>query len=263
MGKNEKIYEYLDKKSLADFMLFRWEKDLTIFLACYNEENNIIGTFETLTSALKKTKLSWEIIVIDDASSDNSKELVSRYIRENPGYSIMLKARKKNTGLAQNYIDCAFLAKGKYYKLVSGDDTEPEDTFVKIFNAVGKADMVIPYYTEIKGRPLLRTILSKTYVFLVNILSGYKIKYYNGGAIHLTYNILRWHGDFYGFSFQAEVIARLLDQGMSYIEIPVTSRERSGGKSTAFQLKNFFSVGYLFLELLLRRFGRICHFRKG
>lgn len=51
------------------------EFDLTLFVACYNEEANIIDTLDTLIAALRECNLTWEIVVIDDASRDHSVEL--------------------------------------------------------------------------------------------------------------------------------------------------------------------------------------------
>ena len=90
----------------------------------------------------------------------------------------------------------------------------------------------------------------------------YRIKYYNGGALHLTCNVIRWHTDYHGYSFQADIITRLLDQGMSYIEIPATSHERKAGASQALKIKNFLSIGHFFLDLAIRRFGKIYRSKK-
>ncbi len=254
--KHIHIYDYLNAKTLPKFIPYKWEKDLTVFIPCYNEEGNIIDTFNTIFSALAETKISYEIIVIDDASTDQSELVIYDYIKKHPDYHISMKVRKENIGLAQNYIDGAFMAKGKYYKLVSGDNAEPKETLLKIFNSLGKADIIIPYHTRIEGRSFIRNLFSKTYTFIVNTVSGYRIKYYNGGALHLTCNVMRWHTDYHGYSFQADIITRLLDQGMSYVEIPVTSQERKTGTSKALKLKNFLSVGHFFLDLMIRQVGK-------
>lgn len=39
--------------------------DLTLFVSCYKEEANIVGTLETLLEALGEFDFTWEIIVID------------------------------------------------------------------------------------------------------------------------------------------------------------------------------------------------------
>ena len=73
MQKENDLFKFVDARSLSKFMPYKWEKDITIFVPCYNEEGNIIDTFNTIISALVETKLSWEIIVIDDASVDKSR----------------------------------------------------------------------------------------------------------------------------------------------------------------------------------------------
>jgi hypothetical protein len=42
--------------------------DLTLFLACYNEAENIVGTLETVVETMAEIGRSYELIVIDDAS---------------------------------------------------------------------------------------------------------------------------------------------------------------------------------------------------
>jgi hypothetical protein len=49
---------------------------------------------------------------------------------------------------------------------------------------------------------------------------------------------------------------RLLDQGRSYVEIPVTAQERQAGTSSALRLRNILSVAHTLLDLLIRRVGR-------
>ena len=262
MQKENDLNEFIDTKSLSKFMPCKWEKDITIFVSCYNEEDNIIDTFNTIISALVETKFSWEIIVIDDASVDKSRELICTYIKSHPDCDIKLMVREKNVGLAQNYIEGAFMAKGRYYKLVCGDHAEQKQSLAKIFSFLGKADMIIPYFVKVEGKSFMRDMFSKIYTFMTNIISGYRIKYYNGCALHLTFNIIRWHTDHLGFSFQADLITRLLDQGMSYVEISSTAQERKSGTSTALKLINFLSVGHFLSELLLRRFGRIYRNKK-
>lgn len=248
--------DFLDSKSILKYIPQYWDKDLTIMIPCYNEESNIIDTFNTLIPVLLQTALSWEIIVIDDASVDNTRQLIQQYINEHPGCRINLKARKENVGLAQNYIDGAFLARGKYYKLVCSDNAEPKETLEKIFSSLGKADMIIPYHVKTEGRSFFRKVLSKTYTFLVNIIGGYNLKYYNGCALCLTYNALRWHTGYNGFCFQADIITRSLEQGFSYLEVSVISQERKTGTSKALQFKNLFSTAHFFLDLIIRRLAR-------
>jgi glycosyltransferase involved in cell wall biosynthesis len=228
--------------------------DLTVLISCYNEKLWIINTIETVRSALNEVGgINYEIIIIDDCSSDNSPELVDAYIRAHPDARIILRRNKVNRGLAQNYFDAAFMGKGKYYRLVCGDDAEPRDTMIAVFHELGQADILIPYYVTSEGKDLYRRILSNIYSKLVNLISGFHVHYYNGLAVHLRYNVMRWHPNTRGFGFQADIICMLLDQGYSYKEIAVRTVERKGGDSRALTLKNMLSVTHTLIDIIVRR----------
>jgi len=125
----------------------------------------------------------------------------------------------------------------------------------KAFGEMGHADIVIPYHENVPGKSPMRRAVSKLYTSLVNSLSGYHIRYYNGLALHLRYNVMRWGPYSFGFGFQAELITRLLDEGATFIEVPVTAshQEKSGGQS-ALNWKNFLSVTHTLVDVLLQEF---------
>jgi hypothetical protein len=115
-------------------------------------------------------------------------------------------------------------------------------------------DMIIPYYVSSEGKGLYRRFLSNTYTELVNLISGLRLNYYNGLAVHLRHNVMRWHSNTRGFGFQAEIICLLLDQGFSFKEVPVkTIERRASGSSNALTFKNMLSVAHTLVDLAFRR----------
>ena len=234
---------------------------LTLFVACYNEEQNIAGTLAACLDALKRFSFTWEIIVIDDASTDNSVQVIEAFKRSHPGLPIRLYVNPRNKGLAENYIDAAFLGKGTWYRLVCGDNVVPADSIAEVLEHIGEADMIIPYMAESKARTFFRRFLSTAYTSVVNLISGHRLHYYNGLAVHSRYNVMRWHGNSRGFGFQAELIVRLLMKGMTYREVQIVAHERAAGKSSALQLRNILSVAHTLLTLCLWRASEWLHGR--
>jgi len=239
------------------------EIDITVVVTCYNEQDLIADSLDSVTAALRQVGVSYEIIVVDDASKDDSVRKINDYIHAHPDYPITLKANQMNRGLGNNYVEAAFLGKGRYYRLCCGDNPEPTEVLVNIFKNIGAADMVISYQNqdEVAGKTKGRKLLSKTFTCLVNLISGYNLRYYNGLAIHLRYNVMRWHPSSYGFGFQADMITRLLDEGASYVQIPSTSVDRKQSASSALATRNILSVGHTLLELAIRRFRRFLYGR--
>src|SRR6266513_2656709 len=73
--------------------------DLTVLISCYNEKLYIIDTIETVLSALEEAGgINYEVIIIDDCSSDNSAALVDEHIRTHPEERIILRRNKVNRG---------------------------------------------------------------------------------------------------------------------------------------------------------------------
>lgn len=237
--------------------------DLTVFISCYNEQEFIVKTIETVRDALNEIgTVSYEIIVVDDRSKDGSSKTVKTYIAAHPEERIVLRTNKVNRGLAQNYLDVAFIGKGKYYRLICGDDAEPKETMLAVFRAIGHADMIIPYYVSNEGKSLYRRSLSNVYAGIVNLISGFHLHYYNGLAVHLRYNVMRWHPNTRGFGFQADIICMLLDQGFSYSEVPVTTVERRTGASNALAFRNQLSVAHTIVDLMFRRIANWVYRRR-
>ena len=228
---------------------------LSILVTCFNEEAFISDTLSNVTRALSDAGINHEVLVVDDCSSDGSVARVKEYILAHPDSPIRLKANTLNRGLGQNYVDGAFLTTGKYYRLVCGDDAESRETLRNIFQHTGKADVIIPYQiqAEVKGKTPFRRLLSRVFTGLVNAISGYRLRYYNGLQIHLRYNVMRYHASGYGFGFQATMLTRILDQGASFIEIPSTSSDKKGSASSALSLRNILSVIHSLLEILACR----------
>jgi glycosyltransferase involved in cell wall biosynthesis len=230
--------------------------DLTIFVSCYNEADYIVNTLDTVCAAAREVGRSFEIIVIDDGSKDNSRDIVRDYIAAHPDDQIILRANRNNQGLAQNFIDGAFLGRGKYYRLICGDNSEPKETVVKILSAIGQADIIIPYYTSSDGKGLRREVISKTYTAIINLITGYRLHYYNGLAVHLRHNVMRCHPNTRGFGFQAELLCLLLDLGFTAKEVPMVVVERRVGRSNALTLRNLISVSHTIFEIFARRLSR-------
>lgn len=225
--------------------------DVSFFVPCLNEEKHVIGVIEKLTSVCEGLSLSYEILIVDDGSTDKTVECVTAYQDENPNIPVRLLVNKVNQGIAFNFVEAAFQARGKYYRLVCGDDVEPEETLNAILSNVGQSDIIIPYHTHVEGRSLWRRIVSKTYTKLVNMASGQDLHYYNGLPLYRRRDVMRFHVEATGLGYQAEFLLRLLQEDRSYKQIPLTAMDREG--SVALSLRNFVSVGYTLFKILMKR----------
>ncbi|PWU09365.1 MAG: hypothetical protein C5B47_03505 [Verrucomicrobia bacterium] len=234
--------------------------EVTLFVPCLNEEERILGTLETIRAALSEIGAPYEVLVVDDGCTDGTIRVVTTFAREHPTMNIRIHRNSRNFGLARSFVDAAFLARGRYYRLVCGDNVEPCETMSNILRERGTADMILPYYPSLPGKSYFRRLISKLWTLLVDKIGGYKIRYYNGCGLYLRYHVMRWAPYNYGFGFQADLITTLLEEGASVKEVPVQGLhfDRPGRKSPL-HFRNFLSTGHTLFRIGTKRLRRILY----
>ncbi len=92
----------------------------SIVIPVYNAAATIKGT---LQSCMEQSFTDFEIILADDASIDNSVEVINNFIAQNKKSNIQLVALEKNGGVAHTRNAAIAKAKGEYIVLLDSDDT--------------------------------------------------------------------------------------------------------------------------------------------
>ncbi|MFD0994127.1 glycosyltransferase family 2 protein [Tenacibaculum geojense] len=77
---------------------------------------------ETINSVLAQTFILWELIIVDDLSSDNSTNIVKSIINNNPDRNIYLIENKSNLGPALTRNRAIKEARGRYIAFLDSDD---------------------------------------------------------------------------------------------------------------------------------------------
>lgn len=230
---------------------------ITFFVPCLNEEKNVGWALDTIVELMGELGKPYEIIVVDDASVDGTVEKVLEYCQHHPEARINLIKNPFCRGLGRNYFIAAQRARGEYFMTVCGDAADPPEAIRAILSYMGKADAVVPYLGSNDTRPLGRRLLSRTFTFLVSLLSGHRLKYYNGPVLHKTENVRMGFSETSGFGYQAELLCRLLDEGISAVEVQMVTNVRDQGASKAFKIGNFLSVSNTLFHIFLRRLERL------
>jgi glycosyltransferase involved in cell wall biosynthesis len=225
--------------------------EVSFLIPCLNEEANVLGAVEAIMRAMSTVGCSYEILVFDDGSRDNTSRVVEAFQAAHPQAPVRLYRNKVNRGFAYNFVEAAFQGHGRYYRAVPGDNVEPAESIEQIVRARGTADIIVPNFVEIRNRPFRRKVISKFYTCLVNLASGYRVAYYNGNPLYLRAHVLRFHVECSGFGYQAEFLTRLISEGASYKEIPLVAYDREG--SAAINIKNILSVTHSLITIALRR----------
>ena len=78
---------------------------------------------ESIKSVFSQSYENIELIITEDGSTDNSIEVINAALAQKPeNFPVTFKILPQNTGIAENYNLLLTLAKGKYVKILPGDD---------------------------------------------------------------------------------------------------------------------------------------------
>src|SRR5579863_4366633 len=86
--------------------------DLSLILACYNEAGHLEESVRQVTSVLDSTRWVYEIIFVDDTSTDETPRIIDKLIAEHSSKDFSKLLHAKNTGRGKTVCDGFRAAKG-------------------------------------------------------------------------------------------------------------------------------------------------------
>ncbi len=93
------VKKYGERKAGGSKKIPAYGKSLGVLITCFNNENSIVQTLQSVIGQSKKPDL---VVVADDCSEDGSVGVVKEFIAKNKATNIRLIARPKNVGVAAN-----------------------------------------------------------------------------------------------------------------------------------------------------------------
>src|SRR3989338_7788105 len=133
-------------------------KLLSIVIPVYNEEQNIKPLVEEILSVMKKGSIDWEIIFVDDGSSDNTWKNIQREILTNS--KIRAISFQSNFGKAAA-LDAGFRqAKGDLVVTMDGDLQDDPNEIPNFVKKIQDHDLVVGW-KKVRYDPIGKTLPSK------------------------------------------------------------------------------------------------------
>jgi len=217
-------------------------KKVSILVPLFNEEESLNPLITEIRNALKKIDIGYEIMLVDDGSTDKSLEIIKEMARTDN--------KIKFISFRKNYGKSAALQLG--FKHVSGDavitmDADLQDDPAEISNLLAKLDEgydLVSGWKKIRHDPFIKKHSSKFFNYMTRLMSGIKIHDFNCGLKGYRKEVVK-NIDIYGELHRyVPVLAGW--QGFKITEIVVKHHPRKYGK-TKFGISRFFKG---FVDLL-------------
>jgi glycosyltransferase involved in cell wall biosynthesis len=208
---------------------------VTIFVPALNEFASLEDTIGDVLAATA-TLSDCEIIVVDDGSTDGTGKLADDLAVRTACVRVL--HNPTNLGLAAGYRRALAEARMPYFTFVPGDREVSAQSVKDILGLVGSADVIVPYHANSHARAWHRRLLTRASTALINLLFGFRLRYYQGPCVYPTALARSLRTTTNGFFFLAEMLVRALSRGHSYVEVGLIHQERSYGHSKAVSLRN-------------------------
>jgi polyisoprenyl-phosphate glycosyltransferase len=199
--------------------------DVSIVLPVYNEAAHLEAEVARVRAAMDASDYTYEIIVIDDGSSDNSAEVASRI----DGIRFIHFLQNRGSGSARKAGTKA--ARGRVTVWTDVDMTYPNDTIPQLVKELDGWDQVVGARTTEEGTVKALRVPAKWLIRkLASFLSGTKIPDLNSGFRAFRTDVARQYLNQLpvGFSCVTTITMTFLAGGYSVKYVPIEYAKRAG-----------------------------------
>lgn len=229
--------------------------EISVVVACYNEEETLKASFEEIKETLEELGRPYELIFVDDVSSDRTRAILAEIVGQNPGLDIQVLLHDKNKGRGATVTDGFRVARGAIAGYLD-IDLEVHCRYIpSLVRAIEKgADVAtLRRIYAFQVGSLDRYVMSRGYSFLVRRLLDVAFKDTETGFKFFRREkvtpLLDQIEDT-GWFWDTEFMVRAARAGLKIVEIPGAYLRRSDKTSTVSGLRDS-----------IRYFGKLLSFR--
>ena len=218
-----------------------------------HEEKNLRQAVRGLTDVLGQDGIDWEVILVNDGSTDQTKEIAIELVSTEP--RIKLINHPKPLGIGRSFWDGVEASSKHGITWFPGDGENDPDELIKYLPLLEHVDIVIPFVINKEARSWRRRFVSKFYLWMVNLLFGTMFNYTTGNVIYrkTVFDVVEPRA--HGFTYQTECLIRAVRSGFTFAEVPVHLGKRLHGHSKILTFQSVTKATWelirLFFEILI------------
>lgn len=233
----------------------------SVVIPVLNEKESLPSLLREIVEVMKKQSWPYEVLCVDDGSTDGTPGVLEELFRENPLIRLFIFGHHRGKSAA---LACGFQnARGAYVVTLDGDLQDQPREIVKLWNVMGarKADLVSGW-KKVRHDPWHKIISSRLFNGLVRAVTGVRLHDFNCGLKLYRAEVVRQiplYGELHRFT-----PALAAWKGFRVEEEPIEHRPRKYGRSK-FGMRRMFgmTVDLLTIAFLMRYEGKPSHLFSG
>lgn len=242
---------------------------LSIVIPCYNESENIKrGVLEEIYDFLKRQSFIWEVLISDDGSTDNSKDLIKERLKRLKNFSLI---ENKHGGKPSALLGGIKEARGEYVLFTDMDQSTPigeikkllpyaKDGVVAVIGSRGAVRKDFPIYRKIGALVFMTFRRLLILPEIVDTQCGFKL--FKSDVIKDIFPRLEFFRDkkekkgWVVTSYDVELLHLVKKNGGCIVEVPVLWNDRDKSKTKGPGLAKYFKESKeMFLQILRVKFN--------
>jgi glycosyltransferase involved in cell wall biosynthesis len=200
---------------------------ISVVVPVYNEEPSLRDLVDELTGVLDALADTWEVIVVDDGSTDGTFATLTQLNAERPGVRVV--RLRRNAGKAAA-LDAGFAeAEGDVVVTLDGDGQDDPGEIGALLAKLDEGYDLVSGWKSTRRDPLVRRLVSKVFNAVTGRVSGVRLHDMNCGLKAMRSEVLedvRLYGELHRF---LPVLVHY--RGFRVTEVPVHHRPRRHGRS--------------------------------
>ncbi len=216
--------------------------DVSVVVPLYNEEQSLMPLSLSIRDALDRMNVTYEVIFVDDGSTDNSVKVLREIHRKNRRYKFISFRRNygKSAALSVGFQH----AVGRIIVTMDGDLQDDPNEIPRLIEKLESGYDLVNGWKKKRHDPISKTIPSRLFNYSTSVMTGLRLRDFNSGLKAYKREVvqdIKVYGEMHRF---LPVFAHWA--GYKVAEIPVLHHPRKYGK-TKFGINRFW---HGFLDLL-------------
>ncbi len=204
---------------------------LTVFVPAFNEADHLPHTLQHLLTALPQHVPSFEVIVVDDGSSDSTGAIADQFAQQHANVQVIHHVA--NQGIGMGFVHAVHAAQGEWFILIPADLAMKLDELPKYLQAAQHADIVVGHRNDRADSSPFRKLVSWANIGLIRLLFNMEQQQFNYISLYRTAILKKLSLRYTGSAlFFAEVLVRAKAQGYTLVNVWVDYVPRTHGKPT-------------------------------
>ncbi|MEE2779281.1 MAG: glycosyltransferase family 2 protein [Myxococcota bacterium] len=224
--------------------------DLSIVIMAYNEEENLPVQLERTVRFLKGSCDDWQVVVVDDGSSDDTAAVAREWSERHPG-NVDLVQHPENRGMGAAIRSGYAAARCTWFTQLPADCQVNPTVFERFLPHLDTCDIVLSVYRD-RGDSVGRRMLSQAFYLFVRLVVGARGDFTGTMVFRrsLLEDVPTLHSD--SFFLNLEFPIQALRMGVPHTVVEIEAQPRLHGQSKVANLKRIRMVAREAIAMRLR-----------